>query len=164
MNDDYELFVDSLEDALVAIGIDPVVIEYEFPVAEMLRKSQPRLKEPAFSERLAQAQTEYQDQGTTIYGIIKPALKIDGVHWSEDLEEELDWYEIVRGGDMCVVSDIWEDDGVLLYGMCGSSESIDLLDELNQGLGTKDSNPVALTALPEDSGRADSVVFVAEGC
>ena len=86
-NDEFEIYQDSLEDALVSLGIDPSAIEFPFPTKEQLRKSQPMLKEPQLSEMLAYAIDEYQAQGTAIYHMAKAAYIIDGVHQQEDLED-----------------------------------------------------------------------------
>ena len=84
---DYELFRDTLDDALVSIGIDPSAIDYQYPHMTQLRKSQPQLQEPQLSEMLAHATEEWQLQGNVIYHMVKTALLIDGVHQSEDLED-----------------------------------------------------------------------------
>ena len=86
-DDAYELFQDSLEDALVSLAIDPAAVGYPFPTMAQLRKAQPHIQEPQLSEMLAYATKEYQAQGTAIYHMAKTAYIIDGVHQQEDLED-----------------------------------------------------------------------------
>ena len=85
--EDYELFKDSLIDNLIALDLDPDIVKWEVPSVAQIRKSQPSLKEPQLSEMLVSATLEFQAQGTAIFTMVKPALVLDGVHQSEDLEE-----------------------------------------------------------------------------
>lgn len=86
-NEDYEHYQDSLEDALVSLGIDPSAIAFPFPTMAQLRKAQPHLKEPQLSEMLGYAIEEYQAQGNAIYMMAKAAYQIDGVYQEEDMED-----------------------------------------------------------------------------
>lgn len=85
-NQDYEIFFDSLQDALVSMNLDPKILDYKCPTMDMIRKTHPRMKEPQLTELLSITTQEFQQQGGVIYRLVKPAMLIDGVHEAEDLE------------------------------------------------------------------------------